>query len=290
MKKIIVIVVLAALGYVGYTKWQEWKKSNTSTGTESPANTVVQQSTPTPTPQRNLTPDGTYILLERVSVTTDAGVNGIAAGTKVKEVSITATGMLVTDGKNQFEITPAQATNDLDRAARSIPGFSKAAFAATPNPHPHIAPEGTYFLLETISVTTDSSIVGISAGTKVTFVSATPKGMMVTDGTTQFEVNASQVTNDMDAAKQALKADAAAQARLAGFIQQQQTLAAQQRLAQASATPSSSSTPTPAIVATPAPALNSLESGAYNSTKDKVYTDPSGRHYWVDALGRRHYQ
>jgi hypothetical protein len=34
---------------------------------------------------------------------------------------------------------------------------------------------------------------------------------------------------------------------------------------------------------------NPLERGTYNRTQDQKYTDPSGRTYWIDIRGRKHY-
>jgi len=34
---------------------------------------------------------------------------------------------------------------------------------------------------------------------------------------------------------------------------------------------------------------NPLDRGAYDKTQDKKYTDSSGRTYWIDSRGRRHY-
>jgi hypothetical protein len=73
---------------------------------------------------------------------------------------------------------------------------------ATPTPVPtpikHLAPQGIYYLVQPISITNDSGIVGINAGTKVTFVKDTGQSWLVTDGQTQFEVTQSQLTNDID--------------------------------------------------------------------------------------------
>jgi hypothetical protein len=37
------------------------------------------------------------------------------------------------------------------------------------------------------------------------------------------------------------------------------------------------------------PGSNPLERGAYDRTQDKTYTDSSGRTYWIDIRGNRHY-
>jgi len=77
---------------------------------------TVEVATPAPIPQKRLAPEGVYYLVQRVSFATDAGISGYDEGTKVKLVKNMGQTWLVTDGQSQFEITPAQATNDLDVA------------------------------------------------------------------------------------------------------------------------------------------------------------------------------
>jgi len=77
----------------------------------------------------------------------------------------------------------------------------------------NLAPDGTYFLLQRISITTDSGITGDAPGTKVTLVAAGPP-MQVTDGQNEFEVQPSQVTNDLDVAQRVFYADQTAQAEI----------------------------------------------------------------------------
>jgi hypothetical protein len=68
-------------------------------------------------------------------------------------------------------------------------------------------------LIKRLSITTDSAIIGIPPGTKVTMVSAGPP-MHVTDGQNQFDVQPDQVTNDLDIAAAAFYADHNAQSAL----------------------------------------------------------------------------
>ena len=79
-------------------------------------------ATPAPTPpppQRHLAPDGTFFLVDYVSVRTKTGVTGFIPGQAVRFVSADeAKGtLLVTDGNAQVSVTPMQLTNDLDVAA-----------------------------------------------------------------------------------------------------------------------------------------------------------------------------
>lgn len=75
------------------------------------------QSATKPAPKARLAPEGTFYLVERISVMTDSGTFGVDAGTKVTAVK-GGTRMRVTDGKNIFEVSSAQVTRDIDLAGR----------------------------------------------------------------------------------------------------------------------------------------------------------------------------
>jgi hypothetical protein len=94
-------------------------------------------------------------------------------------------------------------------AARSI---------ATRQPRP--APEGTYFLLQRVSLKIDSGVVGFAPGTKVTMVQQGHPLSTVTDGQYQFAVISSQLTNDLNVAEDVAKSDYANQAQIAAGIGQ----------------------------------------------------------------------
>jgi len=102
---------------------------------------------------------------------------------------------------------------------------------ATPSPVPvatptpivrHLAPEGVYFLMERISITTDSGIVGINPGTKLRLLSKTEANWNVTDGHMQFAVTPDQVTNDLDVANAVLKRDMTFSAIISDNIRKQE--------------------------------------------------------------------
>ncbi len=82
-------------------------------------------------------------------------------------------------------------------------------------PERRLAPEGTYFLVERASLTTDSGVIGFAPGTKVTLLDQVDSANTVTDGRYQFHVPASQLTNDLDIAASIAKSDYTAQAQLA---------------------------------------------------------------------------
>ena len=81
-------------------------------------------------------------------------------------------------------------------------------------PQRHLAPEGTYFLLERASLRVDSGVIGFAPGTKVTMVEQGDSASTVTDGQYQFTVQSSQLTNDLDLAANVAKADYTTQAQI----------------------------------------------------------------------------
>jgi hypothetical protein len=70
-------------------------------------------------PEKHLAPDGILFLTERVSITTNAGVTGIAPGSKVKLIARDGDKVRVSDGTTEIVVHPSQLTNDLD-VARSL--------------------------------------------------------------------------------------------------------------------------------------------------------------------------
>ena len=119
--------------------------------------------------------------------------------------------------------TPVQRSNPKPTAAaRSTrtkqvaqQGVAKPAPARPVTSQPRLAPEGTFFLLERASLPIESGVIGFAPGTKVTLVGQGASASTVTDGQYQFEVQSSQLTNDLDIAANIVKADYTAQAQLA---------------------------------------------------------------------------
>ena len=110
-------------------------------------NAVPQQTQPAA--PRRAAPERVYYLTERVSVMTEAGVMGINPGTQVLLLEQLANGNLqVTDGPEDFEVTPDQITDDPeiaqlakrpDRAARQALATWKQRQIRPPVP-PNITP------------------------------------------------------------------------------------------------------------------------------------------------------
>ena len=120
----------------------------------------------------------------------------------------------------QAQRTPAKPAT----AARPTPAKVQVAkptparSVATRQPRP--APEGTYFLLQRVSLKIDSGVVGFAPGTKVTMVQQGPQLSTVSDGQYQFGVVSSQLTNDLNIAEDVAKSDYANQAQIAAGIGQ----------------------------------------------------------------------
>jgi hypothetical protein len=155
-------------------------------------------------------------------------------------------------------------------------------------PKRHLAPEGTYFLLERASLTTNSGVIGFPPGTKVTLLHQSDSDSTVTDGKYQFTVPSFQLTNDLDIAATVAKSDYAAQAQLSHVTaksaeeydhQQSDALAALEK----------EETQRKTRHRAASRYSNPLERGSYHRTQDQTHTDTSGRTYWIDVSGHRHY-
>jgi hypothetical protein len=110
-------------------------------------------------------------------------------------------------------------------AARSTPTRSQPtkptpAARSVAVKQPRLAPEGTYFLLQRVSLKVDSGVVGFAPGTQVTMVQQGALLNTVSDGKYQFSVAPSLLTNDLNVAEDAAKSDYASQAQIAAGIGQ----------------------------------------------------------------------
>jgi hypothetical protein len=122
--------------------------------------------------------------------------------------------------------SPAQTQRTITKpkpaAARPIPAKRSEAERLGARPTParpvaqerHLAPEGTFFLLQRASLPIDSGVIGFAPGTKVTMVEQGDSASTVTDGQYQFTVQSSQLTNDLDLAASVAKADYTTQAQI----------------------------------------------------------------------------
>jgi hypothetical protein len=108
--------------------------------------------------------------------------------------------------------TPAKGAAAQQRTAKPTPARPVVA------KQPRLAPEGTYFLLQRMSLKLDTGVVGFAPGTKVTLVDKDDSMSTVSDGQYNFTVPSFQLTNDLDLAENAAKSDYAAQKQVAEAI------------------------------------------------------------------------
>lgn len=127
MKTILNGILLLLFVGAGIFIFERYKNSSVAVQaapqSATPAPALVSPSAPvaaaTPAPQppepaKRYAPEGVYFLVQRVSISNENGIVGIPAGRQVKILKQTKTGMHVTDGTTQFDVTPNQLTNDLD--------------------------------------------------------------------------------------------------------------------------------------------------------------------------------
>jgi hypothetical protein len=184
-----------------------------------------------------------------------------------------------------------------------------SAPAATPTPARHIAPEGTYFLLELVPIKTSAGVIGEPPGTQVTLVKRENSAIRVSDAEHRvFIVKASQLTNDADLAAHLAKLDSEKQQQIQQRLSEQRTTyesKTDERLATTAAAQQSiqkqgASAPVPqnpvdrwqprgTRLDRHKPGENPLERGPYDATDAKRYRDKQGHEYWIDIWGRRHY-
>jgi hypothetical protein len=93
----------------------------------------------------------------------------------------------------------------------------------------HLAPEGTYFLIQRVALTTDSGVVGFAPGTKVNLATRTDSISTVTVKGYNFDVPSSQLTNDLDIAASAAQSDFSAQTKISQLTSAQARQYAQQQ-------------------------------------------------------------
>jgi len=97
-----------------------------------------------------------------------------------------------------------------------------------PTPARNLAPPGVYFLLQRVSFMTDSGVIGDSPGTRVMMIKG-GNPMKVSDGQNQFDVDSTQVTNDIDIATRVFYADQNTQAQISKVTSQEAEAFAKQQ-------------------------------------------------------------
>ena len=88
-----------------------------------------------------------------------------------------------------------------------------------PVPEKRLAPAGTYFVIQPITLKTENGVTGIRVGTKVNLLRDMGDTLQVTNGATEFVAKRQKLTNDLDIVAQACLQDAADMAANAYAVQ-----------------------------------------------------------------------
>jgi hypothetical protein len=107
------------------------------------------------------------------------------------------------------EEAPEESTQESTPAAPPKRTFeSKIEMPETAPGEKKVAPPGVFYMVDRISFETDSGIRAINPGEQVKLLQRMKNGRMkVMQGTDEFEVKETQVTNDLEVALQAEKSD-----------------------------------------------------------------------------------
>jgi hypothetical protein len=85
-----------------------------------------------------------------------------------------------------------------------------------------LSPPGIFYLVQRVSVKTNSGVVGYAPGTRVKLIEERGDRLLVTDGESKIEVDGDKVTNDMDLAELAAKKDERSQQAIQEYFKSQQ--------------------------------------------------------------------
>ena len=138
MRNLLLLLLIGFAAYGGYTAWNNHRdaappvrvvekkveepapipKVEPTPPPASPAPEPPKAEPPTPiAPAKRLAPEGVFYVVQAFSVTTDDGMRGIRAGSKVTLVKDAGAILRVSDGKQEFDARREFLTNDLDIAA-----------------------------------------------------------------------------------------------------------------------------------------------------------------------------
>lgn len=92
-------------------------KQNESAEQPKPVASVVPAPAPAPEKPAKFTVGSTVWAAARISLTTDEGIFSVMPGKPLQVTKVTATGYVVTDGKNSFDVMDVQVTADVKTTA-----------------------------------------------------------------------------------------------------------------------------------------------------------------------------
>jgi hypothetical protein len=180
-------------------------------------------------------------------------------------------------------------------------------------PHKHLAPDGTFFLLQRVTKPTEFGIYSLGPGSEVHRIAQEGTKLTVSDGREQFEVDSSQLTNDLDKAADLQQMQGEERRSIHTAVEREkrrvQELQRQTNINHANATEQHEKARRET-----AKAPSALNRGAYDQKEDvarapqiyqhhvdlgipiprgsssngPVYSDGLGR-YWIDQNGGKHY-
>jgi hypothetical protein len=111
--------------------------------------------------------------------------------------------------------TAAVATGRGGSAPDAEPVFQSRIPAAAGAPgEKQLAPPGVFYMLERVSVETPTGVRAVVPGDQVKLLARKKDRLKLTDGSIDFEVPPSKVTNDLDQAREAERMDAMKHPRL----------------------------------------------------------------------------
>jgi hypothetical protein len=173
-----------------------------------------------------------------------------------------------------------------------------------PPVEPRLAPEGVYYLVEYVPVTTDTGVIGYRAGTQVQYVGMRGDKVAVRAEEREFVVAGDKLTNDLDLAELAGRRDAESQRQLATVLEQVRAEARVQQDRENALSDQQQRESAGRWKATQANHFkSSLNRSSYNRddnvarSPDIYYRNPlffyrldaKGHRYWVDRYGGWHY-
>jgi hypothetical protein len=123
------------------------------------------------------------------------------------KVEIDQRGSAVINGEGTSGAEPERESTSTLPAAPAAPEFeSRIGGPGTATGEKEFAPPGIFYVVERVSVMTSNGVKALSPGEEVRLLQRIGKGRMkVTAGKDDFEVKESQVTNDLDLAREAEK-------------------------------------------------------------------------------------
>jgi len=248
----------------------------------------VQAPTPTPTAVvHRLAPAGIFFATEYMSVRSPGGITGIPPGTRLELVQDMGEVVRVTTGQVQFDAKIFQLTNDLDVAAevssRDAAQQNQIAAASSQGSTAISVMRATYgYGDKLVDVTSEiqnrvqRGQMSIRAGNDL---AGDPAFGKVKTLTIQYSIGGAPPITVAAREGESISLSQVRQSRQATTQKQEVSKRHVQSIAPEWKSP---------LDSWPA-GTNPLERGAYNRTQDKTYTDSSGRTYWLDIRGHRHY-